>query len=59
MILGKVIVMDDVSRLADKSDEFAQFLTVSHKYRLTCAHFSYDISEKTKLANHNVTNKNI
>ena len=29
MVLDKVIVMDDVSGLADKSDEFANFLTVS------------------------------
>ena len=29
MILDKLIVMDDVSGLADKSDEFANFLTVS------------------------------
>ena len=29
MILDKVIVMDDVSGLTDKSDEFANFLTVS------------------------------
>ena len=32
MILDKVIVMDNVSGLADKSDEFANFLTVSRKY---------------------------
>ena len=59
MILDKVIVMDNVSGLADKSDEFANFLTVSRKYGLTCVHFPYDISDKTKLANDNVTNKNI
>ena len=29
MILDKLIVMDDVSGFADKSDEFANFLTVS------------------------------
>ena len=29
MILDKLIAMDDVSGLADKSDEFANFLTVS------------------------------
>ena len=59
MILDKVIVMDNVSGLADKSDEFANFLTVSRKYGLTCVHFAYDISDKTKLANDNVTDKNI
>ena len=36
MILDKVIVMDDVSGLAVKSNKFANFLTVSRKYGLTC-----------------------
>ena len=35
MILDKVIVMDDVSGLADRSGEFANFLTVSQKYGQT------------------------
>ena len=35
MIFYKVIFMDDVSCLAEKSDEFANFLTVSQKYGLT------------------------
>ena len=38
MILDKLIVMDNVSGLAGKSDEFANFLTVSRKYRLTCVY---------------------
>ena len=29
MILDKLIVMDEVSGLADKSDEFANFVTLS------------------------------
>lgn len=36
MILDKIVVMDDVSGLADKSDKFANFLTVSRKYGVTC-----------------------
>ena len=36
MVLDKLIVMDDVSGLADKSDEFANFLAVSRKYGSTC-----------------------
>ena len=68
MLLDKLIVMNDVSGLADKSDEFANFLTVSRKYGITCLHFLYYISKiyslyilynKTKLANDNVTWKNI
>ena len=31
MMLYKVIVMDSASGLADKSDEFANFLTISRK----------------------------
>ena len=38
MIFYKVIFMDDVSGLADKSDKFANFLTVSQKYELTCVY---------------------
>ena len=34
-LLDKVIVMDDVSGLADKSDDFANFLTASRKYGIT------------------------
>ena len=43
MVLDKVIVMDDVSGLADKSDEFANFLTVSRKYGLTCVYIFHTI----------------
>ena len=35
MITDKLIVMDDVSGLADISDESANFLTVSRKYGVT------------------------
>ena len=43
MILDKLIVMDGVSSLADKSDEFANFLTVSRKYGLTCVYIFHTI----------------
>ena len=43
MIFDKLIVMDDISGLADKSDEFANFLTVSRKYGLTCVHIFHTI----------------
>ena len=32
MRLDRLIVMDDVSGLADRSEEFANFLTASRKY---------------------------
>ena len=38
MILDKVVVMDDVSGLADRSNEFANFLNVWQKYGLTCVY---------------------
>ena len=43
MVIDKLIVMDDVSGFADKSDEFANFLTVSSKYRLTCLYIFHTI----------------
>ena len=38
VILDRAIVMDDISGLADRSEEFANFLTVSRKYVLTCVY---------------------
>ena len=35
-IFDKLIVMDDVSGLANKSDNFINFLTVSRKFNFTC-----------------------
>ena len=35
-IFDRLIVMDDLSGLADKSSEFCSFLSVSRKYRYTC-----------------------
>ena len=43
MVLDKVIVMVNVSHLADKSNEFANFLTVSRKYGLTCVYIFHTI----------------
>ena len=48
MILDKLIVMDDVCGLADKSDEFANFLTVSRKYGLTCVYIFHTIYPSTQ-----------
>ena len=35
-VFDRLIVIDDVSGLADKSNEFCSFLTVSRKYRYSC-----------------------
>lgn len=40
IILDRLIVMDEVSGLADRSEAFANFLTVSRKFGLTCVCFS-------------------
>ena len=43
MILDRLIVMDDLSGLADRSEEFANFLTVSQKYGLSCVYIFHTI----------------
>ena len=43
MILDRVIVMDDVSGLAERSYEFANFLTVLRKYGLTFVYIFHTI----------------
>ena len=42
-VMDKLIVIDDVSGLADKSDEFADFLAVSRKYGITCVYIFHTI----------------
>ena len=41
--VNKLIVMDDVSGLADKSEEFSNFLTVSRKYSFSCLYVFHTI----------------
>ena len=41
--INKLIIMDDVSGLADKSEEFSNFLTVSRKYGFSCLYIFYTI----------------
>ena len=36
LAVNRLIIMDDVSGLADKSEEFSNFLTVSRKYGFSC-----------------------
>ena len=40
---GKLIIMDDVSGLEDKSNDFAKFLTVSQKFGCICLHIFHII----------------
>ena len=43
MLLDKLIVMGDISGIADKSDKFANFLTISRKYSITCVYIFHTI----------------
>ena len=43
MALDKLIVMDDVSGLADKPEAFVYFLTVSRKFGITCVYVFHTI----------------
>ena len=42
-VLNKLIIMDDVSGLADKSQEFWDFLTVSRKFGFSCVNVFHTI----------------
>ena len=42
-VVNKLIVMDDVSGLADKSEEFSNSLTVSRKYSFSCLYVFHTI----------------
>ena len=43
LTIDKLIVMDDVSGLADKSSDFSNFLTVSRKYGFSCVYVFHTI----------------
>ena len=43
LAITRLIVMDDVSGLADKSEEFSNFLKVSRKYGFTYLYVFYTI----------------
>ena len=42
-LVNRLIVMDDVSGLADKSEEFSNFLTASRKYGFSCLYVFHTI----------------
>ena len=41
--MDRLIVMDDVSGIADKSENFANFLTLSRKFGFTCVYIFHTI----------------
>ena len=42
-VFDRLIVMDDISGLADKSNDLCSFLTVSRKYRYSCIYIFYTV----------------
>ena len=58
MVLDSLIVMDDVSGLAEKSEAFANFLTISRKFGIMCLCFSYNLPYEAKLEDDTFTDKN-
>ena len=58
--IDKLIVMDDVSGLADKSNDFSNFLTVSRKFScILSVYLPYYLSNKIHLANNFITDKHL
>ena len=47
-VFDRLIAMDDVSGLADKSNEFCSFLTVSRKYRYSCIYIFHTVFPKLR-----------
>ena len=43
LAVTRLIIMDDVSGLADKSEEFSNFLTASRKYGFSCLYVFHTI----------------
>ena len=42
-VVNRLIVLDDVSGLVDKSKEFSNFLTVTRKYGFSCLYVFHTI----------------
>ena len=55
--MNRLIVLDDVSGVADSSKKFAKFLTVSRKYGYNVVCFSCYYAVKSNLAKNSFTNK--
>ena len=47
-VFDRLVVMDDVSGLADKSNKFCSFLTVSRKYRYSCIYIFHIVSPQLR-----------
>ena len=57
--VDRLIVMDDVSGMADGSHKFAEFLTVSRKYRYHCIYVFHIIAPDSQVWKKNLSQTNI
>ena len=55
--INKLIIMDDVSGLADKSEDFSNFLTVFRKYGFSCVFVFHTINSQNLLFDGNTNEK--
>ena len=58
-IMDRLIVMDDVSGIADSCKEFIDFLTVSQKYRYHCVYVFHIISPDKEIWQKTILQTNI
>ena len=58
-LLDKLIVMGDVSDLAGKSENFANFLTVSRKFGFTCVYIFHTINPTKENWQMTISHKNV
>ena len=58
-VMDRLIVMDDVSGIADSCKEFADFLTVSRKYRYHCVYVFHIISPNKEIWQKIISQTNI
>ena len=54
-----LIVMDDVSGLADRSNTFANFLAVTRKFSYHCVYMFHIISPEKEIWKKTISQKNI
>ena len=57
--MDRLIVMDDVSGVADNCRKFADFLTVSRKYKYHCIYVFHVIAPETQIWKKNLSQTNI
>ena len=57
--MDRLTVMDDISGIADSCKEFADFLTVSRKYRYNCVYVFHIIIPQTEVWQKTISQTNI